>query len=98
MVCVGRYNTLSLLLANMPEVTFPANISKILVQKFQNIIRLEAVYERTSDIERVGEIVEEIDSMMDSLRQNMDSEFMHVYPHFFAAFGRMQQYISFVKR
>ncbi len=110
---------LSLLMANMPEMTFPIEQTNILIKHFSMIKRMEAEYERTLDHERITKIIDEMDSMKELLEVGLDNAFMNVfgeirevlscilerkninmadYPHFFAAFGRTQQYISFVRK
>lgn len=110
---------LSLLMANMEEIVLPVEIVDSLIIHFKNIKKLEADYEQSADIRKINNIVEEMDSMENLLKQNFNDSFMEVfieikqallcvlkgerinmknYPHFFSAFGRTQQYISFVKK
>lgn len=110
---------LSLLQTNMPEVVLAVKQGDILAEHFECIRHLEAEFEKTYDVEKISKIIEEMDFMEESMKQNLDTEFMKVfceirelllcilnkenitmenYPSFFAAFGRAQQYISFVKR
>ena len=110
---------LSLLQAGMPEVILPIETTNILVQHFESIKKLATDYEKTRNICRVGEILNEMDLIEKNMPQNFEDEFklvfyeikkilycvqreeevdMNAYPHFFSAFGRTLQYMSFVKR
>lgn len=116
-----QFNTkrMSLLMANMPEVIVPAEQTELLVKGFENIAGLEAEYEKTLDIEKIADIIKEMDLMEDMIQKNFNKEFIEVfyeikemlahiqkgisinmenYFHFFSAFGRTQQYISFIKK
>ena len=110
---------MSLLLANMPEVTVSIEESNLLTQHFDYIKKMEVEYESTFNMKCVNKIIEEMDSMRELVEKKLDENFMRIfleirevllcilekksvkmenYPNFFSAFGRTQQYISFVKK
>lgn len=110
---------MSLLMANMPEIILSSEQAGILVKYFEHIKKLESEYEETRNLEKVGKIIEEMDSMDELLQKDFCDEFVSVfheikevllcilrkedihmekYPHFFSAFGRTMQYMSFVKK
>ncbi len=119
--CLEQFNQkrLSLLMAGMPEVILPPDDAKVLVKGFEDIKDAEAVYENTSEMAKINEIIEILYSMDELLQKYFANDFMSVfyeirdallciqkdedvnmenYPNFFKAFGRTQQYISFVKK
>lgn len=110
---------LSFLLANMPEIILPKDKVCTLVERFELIKKLAADYEKTLDINKIKEIIEEMDHVLEQMILDFNDKFMNTfkeikevlchickseevimdkYPLFFSAFGRTQQYISFVKK
>lgn len=119
--CLEQFNQkrLSLLMAGMPEVILPPDDAKVLVKGFEDIKDAEAVYENTSEMAKINEIIEILYFMDELLQKYFANDFMSVfyeirdallciqkdedvnmenYLNFFKAFGRTQQYISFVKK
>lgn len=113
---------LSLLMANMPEVILPVEQAAIMVKSFEKIKTIVSEYEKTLDTRKFDDILKELETIEESIKQNFDESFVEVfgeikkiiadihegkkmdainvegYPNFFSAFGRTQQYISFVKK
>lgn len=110
---------LSLLMAGTPEISVSAEQADNIVKSIEKIKKLESAYEKTSDITRISDILEEMESMEKALKGNFNKAFLEVFceikeillillnnnkvemekfPHFFEAFGRTQQYISFVRK
>lgn len=110
---------LSLLMAGIPEVLVSVEQAEILVRQIKKIKRLESEYEKTSDMTKISDILEEMYAMEQVLKDNFNKAFLEVFceikeilsillkenkvemekfPHFFKAFGRTQQYISFVRK
>ncbi len=110
---------LSLLMANMPEIIAPVESVNDMLEYFENIINIEREYERTPDVNKIGNMLDVMEEMERLVYQYMPDEFVKVffeikdvliclknndspdmrnYPNFFKAFGRTQQYISFVKK
>ncbi len=70
---------LSLLMSSMPEVILSTEYVDRLVKHFRKIKELEIEYEKKMEIIKIGDIIKEVDLMINLLQESVTNEFMKVF-------------------
>lgn len=74
-----RQKRFTLLMANMDEVVLPAETADDLIVHFKKIKQLEAEYEKSSDLGKIGGILAEMNLMEPLIERNFNNGFQDVF-------------------